>query len=201
MKLGLVVEGHGEVFAAPILVRRLARLLAPTVHVEVLPPHRIPRGQLVKEDDLRRAIELTARKVGGDGRILVLLDADQDLPCVLGPRLLTWARKHRSDRVISVVVAQCEYEAWFLAAAESLRNQRGLSSDLRAPPEPERIRDAKGWLRTRMPEGYSETLDQPALTSVFDLEAARRADSFDKLFRDMGTLLGVSVPPRPQQSP
>ncbi|RKH47986.1 DUF4276 family protein [Corallococcus llansteffanensis] len=201
MKLGLVVEGHGEVFAAPILVRRLARHLAPTLHLEVLPPHRIPRGQLVKEDDLRRAIELTARRVGGNGRILVLLDADQDLPCVLGPRLLTWARKHRSDRVISVVVAQCEYEAWFLAAAESLRNQRGLSSDLRAPSDPERIRDAKGWLRTRMTEGYSETLDQPALTSVFDLEAARRADSFDKLFRDMGALLGVSVPPRPQQSP
>ncbi|MCY1040667.1 DUF4276 family protein [Corallococcus sp. bb12-1] len=201
MKLGLIVEGHGEVSAAPILVRRLARLLAPTAHLEVLLPHRIPRGQLVKEDDLRRAIELTARKVGGDGRILVLLDADKDLPCVLGPQLLGLARKHRPDRAISVVVAQCEYEAWFLAAAESLRGQRGLPSDLRAPTGFERIRDAKGWLRERMPQGYSETIDQAALTSVFDLEAARRADSFDKLFRDMCALLEVSIPPRPQQSP
>ncbi|RYZ35962.1 MAG: DUF4276 family protein, partial [Myxococcaceae bacterium] len=199
MKLGLIVEGHGEVYAAPILMRRLARILAPTDHLEVLPPHRIPRGQLVKEDDLRRAIELTARKVGGDGRILVLLDADKDLPCVLGPQLLGLARKHRPDRAISVVIAQCEYEAWFLAAAESLRGQRGLPADLRVPPNFERIRDAKGWLRERMPQGYSETIDQAALTSVFDLEAARRADSFDKLFRDMGALLGVSVPPRPQQ--
>ncbi|NNC20017.1 DUF4276 family protein [Corallococcus exiguus] len=197
MKIGLIVEGHGEVVAAPILVRRLTQWIAPTVHPEVLLPHRIPRGQLVKEDELRRAIELTARKVGDDGLILVLLDADKDLPCVLGPRLLTWARSQRSNRTISVVVAQCEYEAWFLAAAESLRGQRGLRSDLRAPSEPERIRDAKGWLGSHMPQAYSETLDQPALTSVFDLEAARRADSFDKLVRDMGTLLGIPAPPRP----
>ncbi|NRD55933.1 DUF4276 family protein [Corallococcus exiguus] len=197
MKLGLIVEGHGEVRAAPILVRRLTQWLAPEVHPEVLLPHRIPRGQLVKEDELRRAIELTARKVGDEGRILVLLDADKDLPCVLGPRLLTWARAQRANRSISVVVAQCEYEAWFLAAAESLRSQRGLPANLDAPAQPERIRDAKGWLGNHMPSGYSETIDQPALTSAFDLEAARRADSFDKLVRDMCTLLGVPIPPRP----
>ncbi|RKI71493.1 DUF4276 family protein [Corallococcus sp. AB049A] len=196
MKLGLIVEGHGEVAAAPILVRRLTQWLAPGLHPEVLLPHRIPRGQLVKEDELNRAIELTARKVGNEGRILVLLDADKDLPCVLGPRLLTWARSKRPDRLISVVVAKCEYEAWFLAAAESLSGHRGLPSTLRAPSDPERIRDAKGWLGNHLPSGYSETIDQPKLTSVFDLEAARRADSFDKLVRDMGTLLGVPVPPR-----
>ncbi|WP_375755367.1 DUF4276 family protein [Corallococcus exercitus] len=197
MKLGLIVEGHGEVVAAPVLVRRLAQWLAPEIHPDVLLPHRIPRGQLVKEDELRRAIELTARRVGDEGRILVLLDADKDLPCALGPRLLTWARAQRSNRLISVVVAQCEYEAWFLTAAESLRGQRGLPTSLSAPPQPERVRDAKGWLGSHMPSGYSETIDQPALTSIFDLEAARRADSFDKLVRDMGTLLNVPVPPRP----
>ncbi|MBZ4334001.1 DUF4276 family protein [Corallococcus interemptor] len=197
MKLGLIVEGYGEVAAAPILVRRLTQFLSPTIHPEVLFPHRIPRGQLVKDEDLGRAIKLTAQKVGGEGRILVLLDADKDLPCVLGPRLLDWARKHRPDRLISVVVAQCEYEAWFIAAAESLRGQRGLPTNLEPPSHPEAIRDAKGWLSQRMPGGYRETIDQPALTSVFDLEAARRADSFDKLVRDMGTLLNVPVPPRP----
>jgi hypothetical protein len=197
MKLGLIVEGHGEVLAAPILARRLTQWLAPRLRPEVLTPHRIPRGQLVKEDELRRAIELTSRKVGDDGRILVLLDADKDLPCVLGPRLLGWARTQRSNRRISVVVAQSEYEAWFLTAAKSLRGQRGLPTDLEAPSQPEGIRDTKGWLNTRMSQGYSETIDQPALTSVFDLEAARRADSFDKLVRDMGALLDVPVPPRP----
>lgn len=196
MKVGLIVEGHGEVASVPILLRRILQELAPTLKPLVLPPHRVSRGQLVKEEGLQRAIEFMARKVGDGGRILVLLDADDDLPCVLGPRLLTEARNHRPDRDISVVVAKREYEAWFLAAAESLRGRRGLPDELAPPPAPEEIRDAKGWLSQRMADGYSETVDQPALTSLFDLTAARRADSFDRLFREVGRLFGLVVTPR-----
>ena len=36
---------------------------------------------------------------------------------------------------------------------------------------------------------YRETLHQPALTSLFDLDAARAAPSFDKLWRDVIDLL------------
>jgi hypothetical protein len=36
---------------------------------------------------------------------------------------------------------------------------------------------------------YREVLDQPALTALFDLSAARRADSFDKCFREVERLL------------
>jgi hypothetical protein len=38
---------------------------------------------------------------------------------------------------------------------------------------------------------YVETLDQPALTAVLDLASARRADSFDKLWRDLADLLAI----------
>jgi hypothetical protein len=85
-----------------------------------------------------------------------------------------------------------EYEAWFLAAAESLRGRRGLPSDLEAPATPEAFRDAKGWLGDRMPRGYSPTADQPALTDLFDLERARRSPSFDKLVRELTRLLTTS---------
>ncbi|MBZ4395239.1 MULTISPECIES: DUF4276 family protein [Myxococcus] len=196
MKLGLIVEGHGEVQALPLLIRRILQHLAPSVQAQILPPYRVSRGQLVKELELQRAIELMARRVGDGGRLLVLLDSDDDKPCVLGPRLLDWAQKQRADRSISVVVAHREYEAWFIAAAESLQGKRGLPASLQAPPEPEKIRNCKGWLSERMGEGYSETLDQPAFTSVFDLTMARRADSFDKLFRDVGRIFDVAVPPR-----
>jgi hypothetical protein len=196
MKVGVIVEGHGEVQAVPILLRRILRELAPALNPSLLTPHRVPRGQLVTREGLGRAIELMARKVGDDGRILVLLDADDDLPCVLGPRLLEQARTCRPDRDISVVIAKREYEAWFLASAESLRGQRRLPEDLAPPPAPENVRDAKGWLGERMLDGYSETVDQPALTSLFDLTAARRSDSFDKLFREVGRLFGLPIPPR-----
>ena len=36
---------------------------------------------------------------------------------------------------------------------------------------------------------YHEKRDQPALTDSFDLEQARRVDSFDKCYRDIVRLL------------
>lgn len=91
------------------------------------------------------------------------------------------------------MLANKEYEAWFIAAAESLRGKRGLAADLTAAPNPENIRGAKEWLSDHMPRNrpYNPTLDQPALTSVFDMEAARRADSFDKCYREIVRLLTV----------
>jgi len=40
-----------------------------------------------------------------------------------------------------------------------------------------------------MRSGYSPTIDQPALSSVFDLQLARVTSSFDKLVRDLTWLL------------
>ncbi len=184
MKLGILVEGHGDVLAVPILVRRVLedRGVSP---VEIPPPLRLPKGKMLRQEELSRAVELMARKTAPDGALLVLLDADTDCPAELGPRLLTWVRAARGDRAVSVIVAKQEFEAWFLAAAESLRGQRGLPLDLEPPPDPEAVRDAKGWLHAQMSNGYSETLDQPALAATFDWTQARRLPSFDKLLRDL----------------
>ena len=94
---------------------------------------------------------------------------------------------------ISVVLAKQEYEAWFIAAAESLRGQCGLPQDLVGDSDPESIRGAKEWLSRHMPRNrrYGETTDQATLTSVFDMQAARRADSFDKCYREIVRLLTV----------
>ena len=86
------------------------------------------------------------------------------------------------------MLAKAEYEAWFLAAAASIAGQRGLPEDLMPPADPEGIRGAKGWLKERRTDGlsYGETIDQPALTAVFDLDQARAgAPSFDKLWREV----------------
>ena len=89
------------------------------------------------------------------------------------------------------MLAKQEFEAWFLAAAESLRGQRGLKDDIQSPTDPEAIRGAKEWLRGRMQSGktYRSKRDQPALAALFDFEQARQADSFDKCYRDIVRLL------------
>jgi uncharacterized protein DUF4276 len=196
VNIGLIVEGHGEREAVPLLLRRIAHWLDPALALNIVPPLRIAKGQIMKEPELKRAVELVARKSGNGAPILILLDADDDAACLLAPQLIRWAKEARPDREISVVVAVREYEAWFLAAARSLAGKRGLPADIEPPDEPERRASPKRWLDERMPSGYSETLDQPALTALMSLEEARQADSLDKLVRDIARLLGRSAPAR-----
>jgi hypothetical protein len=204
MRLACIVEGHGEVQAVPVLLRRLANALNPTLALQVEPPIRITKSKLLQAGELERAVELAARKVGSAGAILILLDSDEDCPATLGPNLLGRACAARGDIPISVVLAKHEFEAWFLAAAESLRGRRGLRDDLVTPVQPESVGGAKEWLADHMrgDHHYVETLDQPALAAIFDLAAARRADSFDKCWREMNRLMAETttypaVPPTP----
>ena len=187
-----IVEGHGEVQAVPVLIRRIAADAAPGVFVHVVKPLRVPRQRILKQGQLDEALRIAAIESGSDGRILILLDANGDCPRDLAPNILARARRTRSDRRIQVVLANIEYEAWFLAAADSIAGLRGIDDDALPPDDPESIRDAKGWLTQRMaPErSYREVRDQAALTARLDLKQARlRAPSFDKMWRMVESLL------------
>jgi len=193
-RIAVIVEGHGECKAVPILVRRIAREIDPGFVPVVLPPLRVPASRLIKDGELERSVDFTARKLGGSGGIIVILDCDWGgcCPAKMGPALKERAIAARRDVSLTVILAKMEYEAWFLASAESLRGKRGLNENLQSPSDPESIRGAKGWLSRNMNAGrsYSETDDQPALTEIFDMASARRAaDSFDKCYRDINSML------------
>jgi hypothetical protein len=88
-------------------------------------------------------------------------------------------------------LANREFEAWFLAAKESLRGVRGIHDRALPPPAPDDVANAKGLLSSNM-EGrrYLEVDDQSALADAMDLQAAeRRSPSFGKLLRDLRVLL------------
>ena len=187
-----IVEGHGEVVALPLLMRRIAAQVATGRVVKTLHPFRVPRQNFLKPGEIERRVEFVANRSGANGRILILLDANSDCPKTLAAEITQRARQARSDRAIQVVLAKMEYEAWFLAAAESVAERRGIKSDIGSPPDPEAVRDAKGWISKHMKTGrsYSPSADQPALTAVFDMGVARkRAPSFDKLYRAVESLL------------
>lgn len=193
VRLTVIVTGHGEKAAVPILVRRIAMETDPTLSVEISDVLHVPESSLRQAGQLERHVERAARLLQGPGGVLIVLDCDWEGGCPAreGPALLARARQTRPDTPIAVVLAKQEFEAWFLAAAESLRGKRGLSDTLTAPADPEAIRGAKEWLRKQMPlnRAYAETTDQPALTATFDLQMARRADSFDKFYRDVTAIL------------
>ena len=188
-----VVEGDGEVAALPVLLRRLCAWLSPDVPVTVSQPIRVRRDRFLNRDEeFRRHLLLAAAKSGEDGWILVLLDADDDCPAQLGPQILEQARRVVPHRSVSVVLANREYEGWFLAAAISLHGQRGFAFDNPPNFEPERVRNAKGWLGERIAGGqYRETTDQPAFSARMDLKLAfELSRSFRKLCSEWSKQMG-----------
>lgn len=180
-----IVEGHGEVSAVPILVRRLGELMGlPFVHVAA--PIRRPRSKLVQESGLQQAIELAKIQPRCRG-ILLLLDADDDCPKTFAPALRTIAERTAQPLPCAVVLAKMEYEAWFLACITSLRGRRGISTTANYERDPEDVRDAKGAVEGMMGAGgkYLETSDQAALTALADWALAhQRSRSFRKMVKE-----------------
>ena len=196
LNLGCIVEGHGDVQAVPVLLRRLQQEYDPQLYLDILRPFRAGRYKLMKPGELEAKIESLARRLRMPRAILILIDAEDDCPKELAPELLARARKARSDIPIGVVLAKREFEAWFLAAIESLSGRRGLRENLASVEHPESVGGAKECLTRNMSgsRSYSETLDQPALAAVFDIELARkRSDSFDKCCREVQRLFGKAA--------
>ncbi len=188
-----IVEGHGEDRAVRILLQRIWSELLGQEYIHVLRPIRGSRHKLVRKEDLERAIALAASKLegacthGDPKLILVLLDAGTDSTCVLGPKLLSYAAKCRPDIDVACVLADTEYETWFVAASESLRDF--LDFPIATAETPQKLRAGKSWIQRhfRRPK-YSETLDQPRMTARMDLDLCRsKSASFDKLCRELET--------------
>ncbi|HRU04178.1 MAG TPA: DUF4276 family protein [Candidatus Brocadiia bacterium] len=189
MLLQPIVEGYGDVAAVPVLLRRLAEE-AGCHQLQVGRPIRQPASKLIKEDSLRRAVQL-AKIQPGCAAILILFEHEDGCPKTLGPQLAQWAQAEAAPVPCAVALAHREYEAWFLASVESLRGKRGIREDAPPPPDPESVRGAKEALESLMPPdaSYHETVDQPALSALFDMRAAHaRSRSFRHLVKVFGEL-------------
>lgn len=185
-----IVEGHGEVAAVPVLLRRL-RDLAQAYPLEVNAPIKRHRDEFFDETKLKRAVRLS--KKYDCHAILLMVDGDNDGDCpkTQGPQILAWAQAEAAGTPCGVVMAYREYEAWFLASMESLRGKRGIRRDAESHPHPEIPKGAKGQVEERMEEGksYHETADQPALTAEFDMQPAyQQCRSFRHLLKAFGEL-------------
>jgi hypothetical protein len=190
-----IVEGHGEVSALPILLRRVAEWQPVASAVEILRPIRVKRDRFLnKDDEFRKQLLLASAKCGDDGWILIVLDADDDCPAEIGPQVFDRAQQVVAHRKLSVVLANREFEAWFIAAAASIDGHRGFSVCEGEQIDAEVPRDAKGWIRERMSSGtYRELLDQPAFAAKFDLQLAHNnSRSFRKLCKEWGANLQLA---------
>jgi hypothetical protein len=198
-----IVEGDGERAAVLILIRRIAAEIGVYgihVYTTVLTKrNRFPRIASERETRLREA-RIAA---GDDGAILILLDSDgeppcvdirhQTSPCVLGADLVREIGPLTAGLPVAVVMAECEFETWFVAAAPSLTGSKGLVPGTIPPDCPDSLGDPKGWLTARMmnsDRAYSPTADQARFTERFDMEMARQwSPSFDHCYREIERLI------------
>jgi hypothetical protein len=158
----------------------------------------------VKDEHLKKAVAL-ARKQQDCHAILIVFDSDDDCPRSMKDSIELIAQSESGLLPCRTVLPHREYEAWFLASMESLRGRRGIRDDATSPQHPESIRDAKGALERQMRQGqsYMETVDQTALSELFDMKQAfikcrsfrRMVTVFGELLQSMGITLD-SWPPR-----
>jgi len=173
-----LVEGYGEVEAVPELVRRICHHTG-RFDVDVQKCYRSKRSSLGNPDKLRREIE-TVFMLRRPDAILVLFDADDDCPVNLSSSL----RQACEEAPVSVelVIANREYEAWFLGAVSSLSSLAAFRNNLSAFSDPETPRNAKGRLESFMTEPYDPRRHQAAFSAKIDIEMATAScRSFRKL--------------------
>ncbi len=203
MKLYPIVEGHGEVTAAPVLLRRLLWDHAQCYGVNIGSPIRRTQSQFRREADVHAAVRLALLQPEC-AAILLLFDGEDDCPVELAMEVRGWAQQAAGAVPCDVVIAYREYETWFLAAVESLRGQCSIGLEASAPAIPESKRNAKGALEAFMPRGssYAETIHQEKLSAIFDMALAyQRNRSFRKLTKTIGDLLVQLGQPLPVWPP
>jgi hypothetical protein len=179
-----IVEGDGEVAAVPVLLRRLGLWLTPAAFPAILPPIRVRKDRFLnREDEFNKYLKLASAKCGPAGWVLILLDADDDCPARSGTDIFTRARSKLAHARLGVVLANREYEAWFIAGASSLNGCRGfVCGENDAQTDAELHRNAKEWIKQRMAAGAYGISDQAAFSARIDLELVRRRSrSFRKL--------------------
>jgi len=201
MKIQPIVEGHGDVDAVPVLLRRLLEK-AGVFDIGVGRPIRRSQSELHTQTGIQNAVKLALLQPEC-AAILIIFDSEDSCPKELAPTILEWARQAAGVRPCFVALAYREYETWFLAAIESLRGRCGIQNNATLLPNFESRRGAKEALEEYMPRNisYHETIDQVKLTANFDLALAySRSRSFRKLAKCIGdviTALGFTCAPWP----
>jgi hypothetical protein len=160
--VGLVVEGPGDATALPVLLR--AHLHSSGEYRELLGKPVACNGKMkaIMVNGLEGKVATAAARPGCRG-VLVVLDADGDPSCRLGPQLRRRAEK--VSRVpVAVALAEPTFEAWLVASAESL-GLGGLTYDPAANPE-KAVKDALA------PVKYVKPTWQPRLAHRVDIAVA-----------------------------
>lgn len=193
-RLVLFVEGVGDVAALPCLIGQLLAQLPDELQGQLFvdnAPMRIGGVHQItanRQADLPRHLG-NASKRPQLGAVLLVVDGDADVveeqhfcAAAIARTLARRATSAGAGTLFSfaTVFVRQEYESFLIAAADQLP---GLKSGVTLPNSPEESpRDAKGWLRQNLVDGYNPVDRQLELTRlVKDWTPVRSLRSFRRL--------------------
>jgi len=218
-RLVLLGEGHGEVPALPVLVRKLLKgkgasdeFYADKEVIRTNPFGLVKWDQTLKRPDYTKwiqRIELAARKPALAG-VLAVYDGDAPkFPAGSSTAFCaSRAAKEMAEAAkqagagakfsLCVVFACKEYETWLVAAAECFAGKRYadqrpiLSANVKLPAGDFEAR-GKRWLEENC-ANYRPTRDQSPLTELLDLEVlrAKRVRSFQRFDHAIEQILAAA---------
>ncbi len=173
-KIYVIVEGDGEVQAAPLLIRRILHEYFEYYelqNVESINAH--SNDNITKHNGLETLLEHTRQKSDCVG-VIVLLDAERThYQCVVSliTNLSGRAKNLGLPFPVALVCACCEYESWFLGSIHSLEGKNYLNASISFEGNPEEKCNAKEWINDNIKEGFSyrETRDQVKMTALLDI--------------------------------
>jgi hypothetical protein len=210
----LIVEGHGDKYAALNLVHRMWMELG-LAHL-TWDPNPIRGVGLQTQSGVIRACEYLRSKPQCE-RALLLRDEDDLCPKERGPQTAAWIQALQLRFPVAVVLPYREFETWFLPCVAQLAGKRlkapggddrpGLAAGTSFTGEFESIRGVKEWLSRHFAEGkaYKPTLDQLPLTQLLDLPTVRAANipsfgTFERALRFLSSARPGEVYPPPALS-
>jgi hypothetical protein len=193
-RIALVVEGYGDRDAVPTVVRSYLSSIGEYEIAPAKPLNAKGRGNLTKEGQLEKFVRQAVREPGTGG-VLVVLDAESDPACELGPALLERASEAAAPVPARVCLAVRKFENWIAA------------SDLQDPPWYPGESGYEGGgadaaIRAWSPTGvYAKTAMQPGFAARLNLALVRaRCPSFERLLGrvdDLRALIRAGMEPCP----
>ena len=189
-KIVPIVEGDGEVEAVPLLLGKImANMGRSEIGISCPPLNAGSCSNLTKLGGLERFVQNAALR-SDCGAILILMDADKGCPLKLAQDFVARINTMSTKYPVVVVIANCEYEAWFLASLDSIagKNLEGRTGlppgTMYLEPDVETLVGVKGWLGRQFhgSRKYKETLDQAPMTQLLKPDlVAPRSRSFRRL--------------------
>jgi hypothetical protein len=206
--LAVIVEGRGEVRAVPALLNRwiVANELAGLVRCidQAICAGGVGRLKAAYDEKRHIGIEHYMRSAmrGNPDAVLIILDADDE--CLtrkrgdgLAQELLRRAKPLANGRPLGVVVADREFEAWFLAFLDHLWAE-GLLAVEKCPEvdaSPEAHRNCKSRMNQWLGVKYEPTTHQRRLVTGLPVSAVPESAprSYRKLIRELHRLAEAMV--------